>query len=429
MEIEKLDYDIQTFYDYLKINGLDNFEKIKDYLENDKFKLKIKQDDDFPDLINIINTNESNVNIALVRFCNGIIMDKNTLKIKSFTFPKCFEEDSIINNNFLENDIYIEPCYEGTLIKVFSHNNSWIVSTKKMIDSRKSKWISSKNFCELFNETLGGFNLYEKLNPDYCYSFLLCNNENNIVLKYDRNFIIHLNTVDLINNKEIEVIIDENNESILKNHRQILKIDEEKRQKSILEFIQNIKNQQNTLLDYEGFMMINKNYTRQKFRKDNFVKMRSLWGNTNNRFFRYVQLRKNVNDLNLYLKYFPSDKILFQNYENEILDLTTCILNIYRNKFILKEKVSTPFYFKKIIYNLHGDYLKDKVKIKFNDIMVKLLELDDKNLCFIMNKFKKDKNNVVVDSTVANIDNELSVTENITQEQNDSVIDDMEMGT
>ena len=106
------------------------------------------------------------------------------------------------------------------------------------------------------------------------------------------------------------------------------------------------------------------------------------------------------------------DKELFTSYEREIMNLTTEILNTYRKKFILKEKFQTPFYFKKIIYNLHGDYLKNKEKIKFNDIMVKLLDLDDKNLCFIMNNYNKNKQNLNY----------------VNNESNDELLDSMELG-
>jgi len=212
----------------------------------------------------------------------------------------------------------------------------------------------------------------------------------------------------LINNKEIEEIIDPEYKYILKNQRINIDNINSSRQESLLNIIKAYKNDE--LINYEGYMLINSNYTRQKFKKNNFKDLRSLWGNTNNRFFRYVQLRKNVNELNKYLNYFSHDKASFTTYEQEIMGLTTEILNTYRRKFILKENFQNPFYFKKIIYNLHGDYLKTKEKIKFNDIMIKLLDLDDKNLCFIMNNYNKNKS--VVKTT-----------------HNDQTLDSMEMGS
>ena len=393
MDFETQEISIENFYNYLKLNSLDTFEKIKEHFEGEEYKLKIKEDNDFDDLFNIINTQDSNKNRSIVRFCNGVIMDKNTLKIKSYTFNKCYEEGNApLNNDFLSGELYVEPCYEGTLIKIFYHNNMWITSTKKMIDSRKSKWVSNKNFYELFLEALDGYNIYEKLDPNNCYSFLLCHNENNIVIKYDKNYLIHLNSVDLINNKEIEYTIVHECPNIIKSMREIVNLDETNRAESIINMINNYKSDNNT--NYEGYMLINKNYTRQKFKKNNFTMMREIWGNTNNRFFRYVQLRKDLNELNKYLSYFPKDKELFVNYEQEIIDLNSYILETYRKRFILKEKMVTPFYLKKLIFNLHGDYLKNKEKIKFNDIMIKLLELDDKSLCFVMNNYKKSKNEV-----------------------------------
>ena len=46
------------------------------------------------------------------------------------------------------------------------------------------------------------------------------------------------------------------------------------------------------------FVFIDKNYNRHKIRTPIFNKARELWGNTNNRFQRYLELRKDVNLFN-----------------------------------------------------------------------------------------------------------------------------------
>jgi hypothetical protein len=163
-------------------------------------------------------------------------------------------------------------------------------------------------------------------------------------------------------------------------------------------------------LIYEGFIFIDKNFNRWKIKTPLFNKVRNLWGNTNNRFFRYLELRKNINQLEEYLNYFKDDKNKFIEYEYKINEFANIILTIYVDKYILKKDIKIQYYFSKIIYNLHGDYFKSKEKTDFNKIMLKLLELDPKQISFMMNHHEKyindqiQKDKDTVKNTVKNKD-------------------------
>ena len=143
-------------------------------------------------------------------------------------------------------------------------------------------------------------------------------------------------------------------------------------------------------LYFESAILINTNYVRQKINKKNYLYYRNLWGNTNNRLFRYLHLRKNNELLVQYLNFFKDDKVKFLNYEHYLINISNFILNLYRSKFMLKQKINTPFYLKDIIYKIHGLYLKTKNKVTFQDINVLLYELDEKKFCFIINHIEKD---------------------------------------
>jgi hypothetical protein len=52
-----------------------------------------------------------------------------------------------------------------------------------------------------------------------------------------------------------------------------------------------------------------------------------------------------------------------------------------------------PFYFAKIIYKLHGDFFKTKTLTDYNKVMLFLLELNPKQLYFIINNFEKESIN------------------------------------
>lgn len=399
---------LNKYYSFLKENNISSYNSLKEYVEQDMFKLKVKEDKENANLAVIFNDSNSNIENEFVRFFNGVIIDKNTLKIVCYTFDKCME-DNVINKELFDTDMIIQPVFEGTLIRVFYHNDRWNISTKKMINAFNAKWASEKSFGEMFNEIFGDYSEYCKVlpNTNYCYSFLMGHKENNII-KNDNNYIIHLNTIDLENNIEIDFEL--NNESRNISHINNYKSDVmNMNQESMENYINSLKN--NISLNEIGYMFINKDGIRQKFIKNNYNEIRELWGNTNNRLFRYLHLRKNPDTLKKYLDTFSGDKQLFLTYETYLMNIATFILNIYRNRHISKSITKVPFYLRDIIYKVHGLYLQSKNKVSFQDINVLLHDLDEKKFCFIINhiekdkkKFEEEKQKVVVENDIQDVE-------------------------
>lgn len=72
--------------------------------------------------------------------------------------------------------------FEGTLIRLFFHNDVWYVSTNKKINGRNSRW-ACRPFGELWNECMTGSATteldYDKyFNRSFYYIFLMCHPEN-----------------------------------------------------------------------------------------------------------------------------------------------------------------------------------------------------------------------------------------------------------
>ena len=394
---------LNKYYSFLKENNISTYNSLKEYVEQDNFKLKVKEDKNNTELAVIYNDNNSNIENEIVRFFNGVIIEKSSLKVICYTFDKCLEENNL-NENLINNDIYIQPVYEGTLIRIYHHNNKWNISTKKMINAYNAKWASSKSFGDMFNEIFGDFNNYQEvLNEKYCYSFLMGHKENNI-LNINNNYLVHLNTIDLENNIEIDIQI--NNESL--NIRHISKFNPiliNMNKETFTNHIDNLK--KDTTMNEIGYMFVNKNGEKQKFMKNIYTEIRELWGNTNNRLFRYLHLRKNPDKLKKYLDIFTNDKQQFLTYETYLMNIATFILNIYRNRHISKSITKVPFYLRDIIYNVHGLYLQTKNKVSFQDINVLLHDLDEKKFCFIINNIEKDKKKMEEEKNneTSNVDN------------------------
>ena len=363
---------------FIRNNNIINYETLKTILESETYNLKIKEDIDYPELFLIHTQHNSVYDIPFVNECNGIILEKNTFKIVCYTFNKCFDiiDNQIVGQNIDINNLYIEQAIEGTLVRLFYYNNKWNVSTKKCIDAAKSKWISEKNFLQLFEECIQDWSFMENLNISYCYSLIITHPENKIVVDYITPIAYHISTRDLTTLNEVDTYI-----GISKNIRTYLKYSD----------FNNILNNiyADTSLLYEGHIFIDDYYNRWKIKTPYYNRVRNLWGNTNNRFYRYLELRKDYNLLNEYLLYYAYDRNKFIEYENKIQFLAKSILNLYLSKHVKKIDVKIPFFFSKIIYKLHGDFYKDKIKTDYNKIMLELLVLDPKKICFIMNNHEK----------------------------------------
>lgn len=360
---------------FINENKIENFEKLKVILETTPYNLKIKEDVNYPNLFLIHSCENSDFNLKIVNECNGIILDKNTLKVVCYTFDKCTDSPSLSKNIDIEN-LYYEYSIEGTLIRLFYNEDKWVFSTKKCIDASIARWISPKNFIELFFDCIIGYDIFKNLNKNNCYSFIIAHPENNIVVQNLVPILYHISTRDMTTLNEIE-----ENIGISKLEKKEIKAEE------IEMAITNILNEKN--LTYEGVIFIDKNYNRWKIRTLHFDTVRKLWGNSNNKFYRYLELRKDILLMDEYLKYFSHDRDIFINFEIKISEFANIILTTYIDKHIKKINNKIPYYFSKIIYKLHGDYLKDRIMTDHNKIMLLLLEIEPKKLCFMINSYEK----------------------------------------
>lgn len=358
-------------------NNISNIDELKKIFENEPYNLIFKEDESINNLCLIHNSEKSNFNLKIVNECNGIIIDKNTMDILCYTFDKC-NNSLEIPNDFDFDNLYIENAIEGTIVKLYYTNENWLLSTKKCIDSSKASWISTKNFHQMFTECINTTSIIieDKLNKDYCYSFIIIHPENSIVVKYQYPVLYHVSTRNMKTFEEIDVDV-----GIQKMPR--TKICKE----NINDVIENLMNTKE--LFYEGLIFIDTQYRRWKLRTPVFNRARELWGNTNNRLYRYIELRRDGNLLNEYLMYFPCDRDVFIEYENRLKNVAHDILKYYSGKHILKNIEKVPYYYSKIIYKLHGDFFKDKVKTNYSKIVVTLLETDVKLVNYMLNNFEK----------------------------------------
>ena len=204
--------DIQEIINNLPSKSLQEFDT---YLRSNHKNISLRNDYDSDLAILTNNYNKNKKLNKLESECRSIILDKNTLDIVCYT-----HDDIIFNENaksfLLKNDSMdkkILECYEGTTITVFNYKQKWFFSTRKCIDSKKSKWNSDKSYYDLFLECLKMKidDLTSKLNQNYIYTFVLVHHENQHIIDYSFQFgenykeIIHIMTREQNTFREIEL--------------------------------------------------------------------------------------------------------------------------------------------------------------------------------------------------------------------------------
>jgi hypothetical protein len=124
--------------------------------------------------------------MSWVGHVRGIIVDTDTMKVvcRSFGYtPELVVTDSKFDKFVAGVDrwrfFYAE---EGTIMRVFYHNNQWYVSTHRKINGLKSFW-SGPTFGKMLDD-VKQFE-YDSLRKEYCYIMLLSHPENRIIYKLD----------------------------------------------------------------------------------------------------------------------------------------------------------------------------------------------------------------------------------------------------
>ena len=379
------------FINFIANNNITSYEVLKSQLEASPYNLKLKEDDAIAKLALIHSQDTSDFTSLIVKSCNGLVIEKETLKVVCYTFDKFNDSVEPVSEVDYAN-CSIQDAIEGTLLRVYFYDGAWRISTKKCLCAGKSRWVSEKNFQDLFIEC-HGIRLFEHLNKDWCYSFIMAHPENNVLFKPFKPTLYHLVTRDMTSSNLKEV---SNVEFGCEKEFQPLEIPAI----PFGEFLKttNIKNiyeeyKQHSPLNTEGYVFIDEEGHRHKIIKNNVKKVRAIWGNNNNRLFRYLELRKDIKVLDEYLNYFKEDKQKFLGYENEVMELANEILEVYMKKFVLKTNTNVPFYFKRIIYNLHGDFLKNREQTNISKVTSYVNDLDVKEICHMINNLKKDNEN------------------------------------
>lgn len=386
------------FFNYIRSQNISTYDLLIEHLKSDEIKIRVKEDKKYPDFF-VLCHDDNTVKTSPIYHCtNGMILRKVDCVPVCYSFNK-MEENEIsddektqgvkfkIDSQLDFSNTRLEYALEGTLIRVWKYVNNetgeinLMISTKRCIDAIRSKWISDKSFKELFMESMTGIDLYGIIQENYAYSFLLTHPENNMVVQYDKPISYHISTRNMSTMMEEDVVL----EGVQRVPTQVIDAS------NVSQYVSYIFN--NEIYNIEGYVIVDKNFRRQKFIAPSYQKAKDIYGNSNSKMYKFFNLRKNVQDLNEYLKLFPKDVPEFNSYEYNFYQIATQVHKLYVNKFVKRPKdengnqlmIPVPFYLKKLVYGLHSDYKTNKVQTNLEKVFHKLADLDVNLQCFIYN--------------------------------------------
>ena len=351
----------------------DNYFSDLNRLESEPFNCNIYKQDE----LCIINYNNSKSKFTEeISKLNGIIYDTKNNKILYYGLDKMVKDRSEIFN--IKTNYEIEELVEGPKIGFYYHNNKWNKCTNKKLDASKSIW-HGPNFEKLSEECFSELN-FEKLNTNYCYTFVLQNSKCLNFTKYKNNNYVLVSCRDLNKNSPnyLKEIFDENN-----NFRFPKKIN-----KISLEDIENNLSNKNI----PGYIIKSENKI-YRLESDIFKDAFSIKGNQRNMRIRYLEIRNNNKLKDKFILYYPELLNIINEVEYNIKYVSQQIFQQYLNKFIQKLDVQILPRFKKIIYELHKDYLETKEITTFNKVYNKVSSSDLKRVIFLLNTFFGKKKN------------------------------------
>lgn len=165
--------------------------------------LKLNNDDPFE----IVSENDSGLvmvhyrndaDLEIFKNLRGVVVDTQTGAVVSTSFPHAprvvtpsigSENGNFTFGNFQvsEQHVRIKVGYEGTLLNVFKHGGTVYHSTRKRLDSSRSRWGNSKTFGQMFTELGGPTDLFdpEKDYSPYCHSFIIVHPDVLVVSRED----------------------------------------------------------------------------------------------------------------------------------------------------------------------------------------------------------------------------------------------------
>jgi hypothetical protein len=289
-------------------------------------------------------------------------------KVVCFAPPKSLPAEKFMQNYPEKNEhIIAEEFVEGTMINMFYDysvgvSGCWQIATRNTIGADvyfyKQK---GKTFRQMFLEACAACNFdYSRLNPDYCYSFVLQHPENRIVVPFSKPS-LYLVAVYKIehNDGDVNVIVQNVDKSGWSSST-FVKFPQQYEFASYSELIEKCASA-NTPYNIMGVIIKNtETNERIKIRNPIYEEVRHLRGNQPKLQYQYLCLR-HEGKVSEFLKYYPEMKEMLSTFRDQVHLFTNTLHRNYLSCYVFKEKPLIEFseQYRTHMFKLHEQYLNN----------------------------------------------------------------------
>lgn len=270
-------------------------------------------------------------------------------------------------------------CLEGTLIRVFNHEDVWYTSTTKKLDAFKSKWAShTTSFGESFAKELRKLDdtfdcsddkdylnlFYDKyLCKTTRYTFMLLpSDDERIVCDVRSDRIVFIGT--------------EDSETHCQNFDTELPPFTKRREILGISSSQDAINYVREKCDYkqvQGLLLFDKEGTSIKLMSQEYTTRYEIRGNVSSLKFRYLQLRPFIDKLKVFFELYPHMRDVCEGIEDSIYEVCKHLHTLYMQMYI-DSNINIPCTYEEqlALKQIHAQYNLTRqrtTKTKINDIM------------------------------------------------------------
>ena len=302
--------------------------------------------------------------------CRSVILNSANAVV-GFAPPKSIPSDTFIRM-YPEKTVHLvaQEFIEGTMINAFwdpsiGLTGGWEISTRNTVGATSSffKGAHGKTFRDMFLEAAKEVNLsLDRLNKEFCYSFVLQHPENRIVVPFKQPdlYLVALYSIKVLNGNTMLMsypMIDFQNFDWGPASIKFPQVYEWNTYTDLIEKYASMNTSYSTL----GVVVYN-NLTgeRMKIRNPVYEQVRSLRGNQPKLQYQYLSLRKEGKVAD-FLKFFPENKKEFSAFRDQIHLFTSTLFANYASCYIKKEKPLKEFsdQYKTHMFNIHKIYMDD----------------------------------------------------------------------
>lgn len=293
----------------------------REILTNEPYNIIIKDYNDY--ILLKYNQLSSDFSLPIVRECRGAIF---YLRADGLYECVCRAFDKFMNygqdgaDEIDWNSAVVEEKVDGSLIKLFYHNERWHIATNGTADAFAAEATDRKSYGDLVVKALGGWdkvlNFCSILDKNYTYMFELVSPETQLVVSYPETKLYYLGRRNIITMKE-----DKNKLSSAK-YFDIL-MPKQYSLSSIDECLAYVKTMTK---NEEGFVVRDKYFRRIKIKSPEYLMAFGM--NNNNKITekRIINMMKN-NTIDDFIAYCPQHKLKVDDMLSRIF--TLCALYDY----------------------------------------------------------------------------------------------------